>query len=251
MVVRKVEIKESGVRKFTLIELIIVVAIMGILVSILMPSLSKAKERAKFAVCLSNQKQVFTGLSVYSLNNKTTYPVCTSSQAYIRNVVLANWGTDDIRPEIAPYGVIRPWKCPNLDAPYIDDPRNTRSTLYSHYSYFPGATDSNLFNNPYSGSIIPLVPSKIDAPMKQAFLQDQSYYYTSKGAVFSNHGRAKAVEFFSGAINPSWNYKPVNSIVKTTVNIVFYDGHAKLHYGSGLVFVGNQAGADNYSVLPK
>jgi len=43
--------------KFTLIELLVVVAIIGILVSILLPSLARAREATKFAVCKSNKNQ--------------------------------------------------------------------------------------------------------------------------------------------------------------------------------------------------
>lgn len=56
-------------KKFTLIELLIVIAIIGILVTLLMPSLSKAREKAKIAVCLSNQRQMATGYLTYASRN--------------------------------------------------------------------------------------------------------------------------------------------------------------------------------------
>ena len=56
-------------RKFTLIELLVVVAVIGILVSLLMPSLGKAREKARRAVCLSNLKQFGVAITIYSNNN--------------------------------------------------------------------------------------------------------------------------------------------------------------------------------------
>lgn len=44
-------------RRFTLIELLVTVAIIGILMSILMPSLSNARKAAEFTVCKSNMRQ--------------------------------------------------------------------------------------------------------------------------------------------------------------------------------------------------
>ena len=57
---------------FTLIELLVVVAIIGLLASILMPSLSKARELAKGASCVSNLHNLGTMLTVYTTDSART-----------------------------------------------------------------------------------------------------------------------------------------------------------------------------------
>ena len=55
---------------FTLVELLVVVGIIALLISILLPALNKAREQARRTQCLSNLRQVYTMLHLYSMSYK-------------------------------------------------------------------------------------------------------------------------------------------------------------------------------------
>jgi len=61
-------------RAFTLIELLVVIAIIGILAALLLPVLSRAKQRAQGALCLNNGKQLMVAMHLYTGDNNDFYP---------------------------------------------------------------------------------------------------------------------------------------------------------------------------------
>ncbi|MBI9017812.1 MAG: type II secretion system protein [Phycisphaerae bacterium] len=69
--------KKNG---FTLIELLVVISIIALLVSILMPALSRAREAAKKTVCSSNMHQNGLTLQMYASENNDKLPETTDAQ---------------------------------------------------------------------------------------------------------------------------------------------------------------------------
>jgi len=72
-------------KAFTLIELLVVIAIIALLVSILMPSLSRARELAKRMSCGTNCSNIGKGMAMYNHDNQDEWPWINASNAWNAN----------------------------------------------------------------------------------------------------------------------------------------------------------------------
>jgi prepilin-type N-terminal cleavage/methylation domain-containing protein/prepilin-type processing-associated H-X9-DG protein len=106
---------------FTLIELLVVIAIIAILAAILFPVFAQAREKARQTSCLSNAKQIATGILMYVQDYDERFCMPWYNYAWTYSGDYTNdrvWG-QTVQPYIRNWGILR---CPS-------DPNANDTTL--------------------------------------------------------------------------------------------------------------------------
>jgi prepilin-type N-terminal cleavage/methylation domain-containing protein len=87
----KLRMKRSG---FTLIEVLVVIAIIGVLIAILLPAVNAAREAARDATCKNNLRQFGIGMNLWADNNKNQ--LCSGAMDWRRDgpVTEIGWVAD-------------------------------------------------------------------------------------------------------------------------------------------------------------
>ena len=216
---KKTDMKISK-RRFTLIELLAVIAIIAILVSMLLPAMWRAKRSAKDVTCLSNLGQCAKGMYAYAADNYRKIPHSEGSAIHPLDYfnTRVSGSVRDLIPKLEPYEIFEVWRCPNFpQAALIDDPANTRDTsssktlrgTYQYWGYLKKGSKT-------------VLPGKLGLQSSQnAMIGDVSYTYRGNWRAGHNMG--------AGTIRQAWADNPsfweTFDGVPRGIMQVYADGH--------------------------
>jgi len=132
----------EGSRGFTLIELLIVIALIAILISLLLPTISRAKEQSRTVACLSNLRQLATLAHIYCDSHKGSYPISQYRSFHSPNLIHHNWDFTTTRHSSTGQTTISPgllWSgqsTPKIHhCPSFDGRSNTPADPFTGYNY--------------------------------------------------------------------------------------------------------------------
>lgn len=154
---------------FTLVELLVVVAIIALLIAMLLPALQKARYAARLTLCKNNLRQAVIGLTTYAMDHNGSYPSpnewglrdnttslrgngfwATVDGQVISPADTGPWSyTDLIYPNYIP-DMNDLFKCPQVSEPSVLNANlNTASNM--QYTMMANTVSINRFDNPLLG----------------------------------------------------------------------------------------------------
>jgi prepilin-type N-terminal cleavage/methylation domain-containing protein/prepilin-type processing-associated H-X9-DG protein len=242
---------------FTLVELLVVIGIIAILIGILLPALSKAKEQAKSAACLSNLRQLGQAMINYSTDYRGYLcPSRMNSGAdgfdmYWFNII-SYYGfvpAPDATGQTLPVTTRNPFYCPSGSLDMVDDINTiavtARDQALNDEGYrFP---DHVIPGQPMidcwyaiNGQAAANLPSDRGPPFRSVAIGNPAYLWMTSSMV--RHS-GDMVMLFDGLIYNMFTCHSGNSpnggslsgnasrlsarhMRKTMTNMVFMDGHA-------------------------
>lgn len=240
-------------RAFTLIELLVVIAIIAILAAMLLPALSKAKQKANGISCLNNLRQVALFNQLYVLDNKDVFPAHADND-------LAN-GIDWWGPMIVTYGGGKSnlFQCASLkgtqaqvDGTAWNWAFNRDKVGYGYNSYFLGLSSQPVAGNTVICGGVQFVPTAtfkftaVKSPAENLIFADSDP--KPDGTWSASCWWPKACQNVTGSTSRQYEGVWVGRHNRRG-NVVFVDGHSEARKDAEINPQADPAGGGNAGLV--
>ena len=201
---------------FTLVELLVVVAIIAILAAVSFSGIMSALSRAKIAKCASNLRQLGVGFDLYLQDNNNQMPYEGSTLTFAGKDGTTYGGPNSVR-WLNPYIGQPSTASPVLDVPVCHDPADsgTPSTgVPSNYNAYGNSYYINFYTPVGQGNTTLRAPSGT-GPFSMLRVKNptQTILFFCAGGY----------NYYSGIRNIAWHSTGTN----VTANFCFVDGHVE------------------------
>lgn len=216
-------------RAFTLVELLVVIGIIALLISILLPSLSAAREQAKSIKCMSNLRSIGQAINAYAIENKGVLVPC------------------DVEDTVTPpdptngYATVETWVTLLVCGGYLKIPPGTTASINAgdHVFKCPAGVLEDSFIG--SSSIASGRPNSRSDNIGAMGSQHVSKLLDPGHVIFCWYGANGTADPVGQSYVPMWRapthvvkqYRKMGGFRNSTDIVIIYDGLANVHMITG------------------